>query len=287
MGTSFLSVAVLGATGNIGQLVIEQLSGSSLYAVVAASRRQPAQDTSVTHRHANYDDIDSLKSAFQGLDAVIFPGSDGDPDEAFTHHQNVIAAASAAKVKRFVYLSTLGANEESRFSYASLHGKTENLLKSVDFDVQIVRASIYAEFFLGAFVKPALATQTLEISIHAGRMSLVSRVNVANALVRALLAESVGQITFATGPEALSFDEIVHHVANAARQPLKIVPLGEVTYRKSLEKTGMEECYVDAFTTMLTFAIPQGDFAFVDPEIARARQELPQRTFAQCVSLFI
>lgn len=284
---SFLSVAVLGATGNVGQLVIEQLSSSSLYAIVAVSRRKPSENTSVTHRYANYDDIDSLRTAFLGLDVVIFPGSDGDPDEAFTHHQNVIAAVSSANIKRLIYLSTLGANPDSPFTYASLHGKTESLLKSATFDVQIVRASIYAEFFLAAFVKPALATQKLEIPIQSGTMSLVSRVDVADALVRALQAESTGRITFATGPEAMSFDEIANHVTNATKQPLAVMPIGEAMYRKSLENIGMAQCYIDAFTTMLTFAIPQGDFAFVDASMHEGEKERRRRTFAECVSLFI
>jgi NAD(P)H dehydrogenase (quinone) len=98
--------------------------------IVALSRQSPtpSNEPRLSHLQIEYANPASLEKAFSGLDTLVFPGSNGNPEEMLLHHRNVLAAASKCHVRRFVYLSTLDVSPSSRFPYAKVHQATEKML---------------------------------------------------------------------------------------------------------------------------------------------------------------
>jgi NAD(P)H dehydrogenase (quinone) len=115
-------VTVAGATGSIGWRVIGLLFDLKRddITMIALSRRHLDNTfrRRLVQRRIQYDDEASLQAALAGVDTLVFPGSDGDPEQMLQHHRNVIAAAQWCKVRRLVYLSALDTDKASRFPYA-------------------------------------------------------------------------------------------------------------------------------------------------------------------------
>ncbi len=68
--------AVTGATGKLGRLVLDELLAKTDPANVVALARDPAKLSDyaakgVRVRQADYDDAESLKAAFQGVERVL------------------------------------------------------------------------------------------------------------------------------------------------------------------------------------------------------------------------
>ncbi|KAK3180502.1 hypothetical protein K4F52_008093 [Lecanicillium sp. MT-2017a] len=275
-GQGSIIIAVAGASGNIGRQVVSLLLAhgqSTGITVLALSRRlpDPSDDAPdrLIHKVLDYGDPASLRAAFTGVDTVVFPGSDGDPGVMLNHHRNVVAAASSCSVRRIVYLTALDTDPDSPFPYAQVHQATEKLLGDAGgLQVSVLRASIFSEFFLSAFIGPALSQGALHLPNRHGRVSFVSRLDVAAALAGAALDGSSNGVFNVTGPDALTIEEVVGVVREVTGQPLRYECISEDSYRKKLTAEGVEPCYVDAFATMLAHSIPRGSFQLVSNDVA-------------------
>ena len=120
----------------------------------------------------------------------------------------------SAGVAHIVALSGLDADLSSPFCYAVSHGYTERLLAESGCSVSIARASIYSEFFIG-FLARARANGQLRLPASDGRISLVSRGDVARCLAALAVAPASGRHHDITGPQSLGLASVA---ALAARE---------------------------------------------------------------------
>src|SRR5207302_1774411 len=112
------------------------------------------------------------------------------------HHRNMIEAATASGVAHVVLLSGLDADLSSPFCYAVTYARTEEMLAETRLTVSIARASIFAEFFM-RWVDAARATGEIRAAAADGRISLVSRADVADCLA----ALAIGPVNHTTTHE--------------------------------------------------------------------------------------
>jgi len=191
-----------------------------------AGQRAPAAD---------YADPEALSTALRGADTLVFVSSDGPVAQVMVHHHNVVRAACASGVAHIVTLSGLDADPCSPFCYAVSYGYTEGLLTVSGCLVSIARASIYSEFFTG-FLARARASGQVRLPAADGRISLVSRADVARCLA-ALAVRPAGGHHDITGPESLDLAAVSASAARAwgtALEYASITPgaLGGDGYRR-------------------------------------------------------
>src|SRR5215212_1266731 len=98
--------------------------------------------------------------------------------------------------------------------YAVTYGRTEEALRASGCGFSIARASLFAEFFL-RWLRPGGATGQIRVPAGDGRISLVSRVDVARCLAALALRGPTGRAHPVTGPEALRLDEVAARCAGA------------------------------------------------------------------------
>ncbi len=165
-------------------------------------------------RAADYADPQALGAALRGADTLVFVSSDGPVAEVMVHYRNVIRAARDSGVARNVALSGLDADPSSPFCHAVSYGYTGQPLAESGCPVSIARASIYSEFFLG-FLARSRASGQLRLPAADGRISLVSRADVARCLAALAVAPPSGRHHDITGPESLDLATIA---ASATRQ---------------------------------------------------------------------
>ncbi len=261
-----MTVAVTGATGNLGSRVVHELLGRG-GPVVALARRPaaiaPRRD--LVARYADYDDPASLRAALAGVDTLVFISSDGVADSVGRHHEHVVAASIEAGVRRVVYTSIVDDQPDSRFYYAAGHRATEARLAASGLRHLIARTSIFADFFVDTWLAPALRDGVLALSDGGAGMSLVTCDDVAAALAAATLGDRDGVIRL-TGPDALTAAQIAEVAGAAAGCPLPYVPLDDAGYRRRLAADRLPDWLIEAYASMFT-SVREGRFAAVSADV--------------------
>lgn len=113
-------IAITGATGQLGQHVIETLLKTVPASQIVAIVRNPAKATAlsqqgITVRQADYSDEAAFTTALQGIDKLLLISS-SEVGQRAPQHRNVINAAKAAHVKFIAYTSLLHA-DRSRWGW--------------------------------------------------------------------------------------------------------------------------------------------------------------------------
>src|SRR5690606_8421772 len=145
-----MKIAVTGATGQLGHIVVSKLKevidAKNIFALVRSP--QKAANLGIEVREADYDRPGSLGGALQSIDTLVLI-SGSEIGKRAVQHENVIEAAKKAGVKRIVYTSLLHADTSS-LSLADEHVATENLLKHVNIPFTILRNGWYVENYASA-----------------------------------------------------------------------------------------------------------------------------------------
>lgn len=276
-------IGVAGATGRVGGAVLAELLAREVRDVVALSRSALGVTSSYDgeQRRLDYDEPTSLREAFGDLDTLVFPGSDGDPEQMLRQHRAVVAAARQSPVRRVIYLSSVDAVADTPFCYARVHGATEALLRASDFETVILRASLFTEFFVETFVGPALDMGTLRLPIAADAvLSLVSRVDVAAALAVAVdhaLPTTHGALII-SGPQPMELSQIARSIGLATGRKLDFESIPAAEFRSSrnalADPAWLVEAYVDLWSASIAAGLYGPPTPGLDLLIGRAHTSL-------------
>lgn len=137
------SALVLGATGLVGGEVLRQLVQRSEYGRVVALVRRPTglQHPKLGERVVDFDRLDLVKEAFQVEDLYCCLGtthSQAGSKAAFRRvdHDYPLVAARLGKeagVKRYLLVSSMGADPKSAVHYSRVKGELEAALQALGF----------------------------------------------------------------------------------------------------------------------------------------------------------
>lgn len=104
-------ILVTGATGNLGKATINSLlnrgiSANNIAALVRdESKSAEFKSKGIQVRIGDYQNFESLKSAFQGVDKLLLISSSSEIVHRFEQHKNVINAAKETGVGHIIYTS--------------------------------------------------------------------------------------------------------------------------------------------------------------------------------------
>lgn len=140
-----MKLAVTGATGFVGQALIDQgLAAGCEHK--ALTRREQAVRTGVDWVSGDLADREALRALVRGSEAVIhIAGVVNSPDPAafeagnVTGTLNLIEAALAEGITRFVHVSSLSAREPNLSEYGASKARAEKLVRASGLDWTIVR----------------------------------------------------------------------------------------------------------------------------------------------------
>lgn len=140
-----MTIALTGATGFVGQAVLDEAERREL-SLRALTRRPQEPRKGVTWVEGSLTDPASLAELVQGASAVLHVAAlTTAPDAATFAAANVtgtadlLAAASAAAAKRFVFVSSLSAREPGLSLYGASKAAAEKLVAASKLDWTVVR----------------------------------------------------------------------------------------------------------------------------------------------------
>jgi NAD(P)H dehydrogenase (quinone) len=235
-------IVVTGATGKLGQHVIEGLLKKVPAAQIVAAVRNPEKAANlaalgVQVRKADYSEPQTLASAFAGAEKVLLISS-SEVGVRVAQHQSVIDASKAAGVKLLAYTSILRA-DTSTLALAVEHLATERALKASGVPYTLLRNGWYLENHtesLGA----ALQHGAILGAAQDGKFAAASRKDYALAAVAVLTTEGHENKTYElAGDAAFTLTELAAEVSHAANKPVVYKNLTEADYETALKGFGL------------------------------------------------
>lgn len=234
-----MKIAITGATGKLGRIVVsklkEKISADNIIALVRSS--QKAEDLGVEAREADYEKPESLDAALKGIDTLLLISS-SEIGKRDAHHQNVIDAAKKNGVKWIVYTSLLHA-DTSTIGLAAEHVASEAALKESGIPFTILRNGWYTENYAGS-IPGAIASGAFLGSAGDGKISAASRKDFAEAAVAVLTTGGhQGKVYEFAGDEAFTLTELAAEISKQTGKdiPYKNLPVDE--YANALISFGL------------------------------------------------
>ncbi len=237
-------IAVTGATGQLGQLVIAALRRSiPVSGIVAAVRNgQKAKglaEAGVDVRLADYNQPQAWDGALRNADRVLLISS-SEVGQRARQHRSVIAAAKRAGVNLLVYTSVLRA-DVSPLGLAAEHDETEQMIRASGVPYAILRNGWYTENYT-AGIPGALARGAMYGCAGNGRISSAARIDYAEAAAAVLTAENqAGRVYELAGDSSFTLAEFAAEVSRQTGTHVDYVNLSEGEYRAGLMKAGVPE----------------------------------------------
>jgi len=272
---------ITGATGGLGQAVVENLLQTVPADQVAVLVRDPAKATNlraqgVTIRQGNYDDYASLVQAFAGTEK-LFLVSGNDVANRVPQHTNAVNAAKEAGVKHVVYTSFQRRTEDGSSAAAFIaeaHLATEKLLKESGLTYTFLRNALYYEV-LPLFMGPVLESGTIYLPASEGRSAYASRADLgaAGAAVLAGQGHENKSYDLATS-ESYSFHDVAHLLSELSGQDIRYVSPTAEEFGTQLAGAGVPAGAIH-LTAGFSVAIGQGEFDFPSTDLEKLLGHAP------------
>jgi NAD(P)H dehydrogenase (quinone) len=245
-------IAITGATGHLGRLVIagllEKVPATELVAIV----RTPAKAADlaakgVQVRRADYGQPAALLAALQGVKTLLLISS-SEVGQRAVQHQSVIDAAKAAGVQLIAYTSILH-GEHSKLALGAEHVATEKALAASGVPFVLLRNGWYLENYTGNLA--GSLQHGFAGSAGDGRIAAASRADFAAAAVAVLTRPGqAGKVYELAGDAPFTMTELAAEVSKQTGKQLAYANLPPEQFRGILTGAGLPppvaDIYVDA-----------------------------------------
>ncbi|MFU0506336.1 SDR family oxidoreductase [Pseudaminobacter sp. NGMCC 1.201702] len=271
-----MKIGVSGASGQLGKVVVAELVRlGSGHDVVAISRTPQSGAAGIEGRHGDYDQPETLKDAYRGLDRLLLiPSADMRPGVRGRQFKAAIDAAVEEGVGHIVVVSTAGTREAVEPSMFAAYWDAEQHLMRVARQWTILRMNFYAESF-AQFVPMSLGSGVLT-GVGEGNVAFVSRDDVGAAAAGILLGKGKpGAIYNATGPVALSGSARAAVIAEVTGKPMSFVILDEEQLRAGMTSASVPEPLVNAMIEIET-KFAEGSFDVVTGDVEKLGGRKPR-----------
>jgi NAD(P)H dehydrogenase (quinone) len=234
-----MTIAITGATGQLGRLVIDKLKARLPAEQIVALVRSPekAADLGVPARAFDYDQPQTLATALAGIDTLLLISS-SEVGKREAQHSAVIAAAKQAGISRIVYTSLLRA-DTSALSLASEHLFTEQAIAASGIPYTFLRNGWYLENY-AAGVQGAVAHGALIGAAGTGRIAAAARADYADAAVAVLTSEGHdGKIYELAGDTAFTLADLAAEISRQTGRDIPYNNLAPADYAAALTGAGV------------------------------------------------
>ena len=235
-------IAITGATGQLGQHVIESLLKTVPASQIVAIVRNPAKATAlsqqgITVRQADYSDEAAFTTALQGIDKLLLISS-SEVGQRAPQHRNVINAAKAAHVKFIAYTSLLHA-DTSPLGLADEHIATEKMLAESGIAYALLRNGWYTENYL-ASAPAALEHGVFIGAAGEGKIASATRADYAAAAAHVISEEGhAGKTYELAGDAGWTLSQLAAELAKQSGKKVVYQNLSEADFAAALKGFGL------------------------------------------------
>jgi NAD(P)H dehydrogenase (quinone) len=235
-------IAITGATGQLGRLVVTSLLRLVPANELVAAVRTPAKAADlaalgVQVREADYARPETLASAFAGVEKVLLI-SGNELGQRVSLHKAAIDAAKTAGVKLFAYTSLLRA-DTSTLMLAAEHKATEEYLRASGLPYIFLRNGWYLENQTASLAS-ALEHGAILGAAGDGLFAAAARQDYAEAAAAALtLPDQENKVYELAGDKPYTLSDLAAEVSRQSGKPVTYQNLPAAAYEKALLGFGL------------------------------------------------
>ncbi|MGE5307462.1 MAG: NmrA family NAD(P)-binding protein [Deltaproteobacteria bacterium] len=246
-------ILVLGATGNIGSFLVQELQkkNADFITGVPARDRAKLSNVGVESAEVDFSDTATLDAAMAGIDTVfmLLPAAENMVNWA----TNIVASALKQHVGFIIRSSLIDAHPDSPYFLFNIHGRIDQIVRDSGLRYSIVHPNAFMQNFVAYYADAICNDNAFYFSQD--RKAQVSYVDVRDiaAVDAEILSDPIphdGIEYTVTGPEALTCDDIAAALSQAAGRDIEYIPLDREQYAASLQKIGMNEWSIKAFLSL-------------------------------------
>ena len=242
-----MKILVTGATGKLGTKVVEALLKTVPASQVAVSVRNPEKAESlrasgVEVRRGDFDEPDTLVSAFEGIDRLLIISTDGDNETRIRQHANAVAAAKKAEVKFIAYTSVVNASESSLF-LAEVHRLTEEAILKTGIPYTFLRNNWYLENESSS-IQGVLAGNPWLTSAGSGKVGWALQQDYAEAAAAVLTGSGHENMVYELSGKLRSQEELVAEVGAVLDKEVALQKVDDAAYAEIMKGAGLPDFVV-------------------------------------------
>jgi len=242
------TILVLGATGNIGSQVVQQLAATGANtraAVRSLSKADALKAANVSFVEMDVNKPETVEAAFVGVEKVFlltppFPNM----AEIIA---NLVEAAKQAGVKYIVKQSGLGTGTKPAM-LLGWHHEGEKTIEASGIPFTFLRPNSFMQNYSNTSGRTIKSQSAFFKPMGDAKVSLVDVRDIAAVAVAALTQSGhEGKAYDITGSEALSNQEIAEIISNVVGRKINYVDVSDDQASQGMKAAGMPEVLVDAF----------------------------------------
>jgi NAD(P)H dehydrogenase (quinone) len=264
-----MKMLVTGATGKLGTKIVETLLKTIPASQLVVSVRNPEKAEGlgargVEVRHGDFDQPETLDTAFAGIDRLLIISADGDNETRIRQHSNAVAAAERAQVKFIAYTSIVNAME-SKNLFAPTHQATEEAILKTGIPYSFLRNNWYLENEIPS-IQGILAGAPWVTSAENGKVGWALQQDYAEAAAVVLSGNGHENTTYELSGKLLTQEELVSAISILLGKEVPVQQVDDATYADIMKGVGVPDFLVPLLVDIQksiregTLAIESNDF---------------------------
>lgn len=229
-----MKVAITAVSGQLGMEIAKATITLLSKENVIGLARTPdkAKHLGIEVRPGDYNDKNVLEKSLQSVDTLLLVSGMDAPEKRIEQHRNVIQAAQNSGVKKIVYTSVQGADEDTAFSpVVQSNRQTEQDVRSSGLDWVIGRNGIYIEPDV-EYIDTYKKMGGIFNCAGDGRCGYTTRPELAYAYARMLTQDKHNGHIYNLHGEALTQYRLAEYLNSAFGTDLSYTPMTVEEYRK-------------------------------------------------------
>ncbi len=245
-------ILITGATGNLGQLVIQHLlkkvEAKDLAVLVRnGEKSEDLRSQGIDVRIGDYNKYETLVPAFEGIEKLYFiSGSDFVGRDQ--QHKNVVTAAKETGVKHLVYTSFVRENENADSPIGFVvadHIETEKCLRESGMAYTILKHNLYMDMLPVFIGDKVLNSGVVYQPSGEGRAAFTLREDMAEVAAHILTSEGhEGKEYEITSDKSYSYDDIAKIISGITGKTIKHVSPTVEEFTHTMTMAGVPEAYI-------------------------------------------
>lgn len=267
------TIAVTGATGNLGGLVIDHLltlgvpAGDIVPFVRSEEKGAAFAARDMAPRVASYDDPESFERALDGIDKLVLISPPSFPNELRLHQlHGAVMAATRANLTQLAWVS-LSDPEQRAFGLEDVDLAIEHSILAAGIPYTFLRDSTYLDE-LGPELRVAAKSGELLSISGDGKLNWAPRANQAKAIASAVVQDGhLGKTYNLVAPEHYTYDDVARVLSEATGTQIvhRTAPADEVI--DALTAGGMDAEHAESMVTYFQTSIATGKCRTVSDDI--------------------
>jgi uncharacterized protein YbjT (DUF2867 family) len=278
------TILVTGATGNIGNELVKQLSvlGNHRSVRVRAAVRSGIKAAAIKGlgvevAESDYTKPTTLSKAFIGVDK-LFLNTPFQPDMVQLTSNLVAEAAKSGTIEHIVKLSVTGAEAEPGITISRLHREAEKIIEESGIPFTFLRASGFMQNFVNIYGSSIKSQGAFYAPAGDGKIGFIDVRDIASVGVKVLTDDQNDRYNYKayylTGPEALSYGEAAEIISKEVGKKISYVNIPDEAARKGMKEVDMGDWFINSIIEMYGI-VRAGHGSYLSPNVEELTGKKP------------